>query len=222
MALQQEHNALNRALRAEQQLYSSLVRTVKEQDSAQRLHALQLELTAVQLLRQQLEESIKTNEELRDDLEREIHRAKLREGMDLIDPKELESMRHQLEDAQRWNASLQARLGAIQNRGGGVGGANDGGDTLSFIGDQTSYMSICVGEGQDDSLSLLSAQELKQKVLELQDCVSRLQTLNNELQNRLSLLEKSDHDTYNKEDKEVASGTPLKQVRGHKGQRAAN
>lgn len=48
--------------------------------SAQRLHALQLELTAVQLLREQLEESIKTNEELRDDLEREIHRAKLREG----------------------------------------------------------------------------------------------------------------------------------------------
>lgn len=49
--------------------------------------------------------------------------------MDLIDPKELESMRHQLEDAQRWNASLQARLGAIQNRGGGVGGSNDGGKT---------------------------------------------------------------------------------------------
>lgn len=48
--------------------------------SAQRLHALQLELTAVQLLRQRLEERIKTNEELRDDLEREIHRAKLREG----------------------------------------------------------------------------------------------------------------------------------------------
>uniref|UniRef100_A0A3Q2WJZ4 CDK5 regulatory subunit associated protein 2 n=1 Tax=Haplochromis burtoni TaxID=8153 RepID=A0A3Q2WJZ4_HAPBU len=163
-SLQHEHDALNRALRAEQQLYSSLVKTVKEQDSAQRLHALQLELTAVQLLRQQLEESIRTNEELRGDLEREIHRAKLREGMDLIDPKELESMRHQLEDAQRWNASLQARLGAIQNRGGGVGGANDGGDSLSFIGDQTSYMSICVGEGLDDSLSHLSAQELKQKV----------------------------------------------------------
>ncbi|XP_027138012.1 CDK5 regulatory subunit-associated protein 2 isoform X6 [Larimichthys crocea] len=209
IALQQEHDALNKALRAEQQLYSSLVRTVKEQDSAQRLHALQLELAAVQLLRQQLEESIKTNEELRDDLEREIHRARLREGMDLIDPKELESMRHQLEDAQRWNTSLQARLGAIQNRGGGVGGANDGGDTLSFIGDQTSYMSICVGEGQDDSLSLLSTQE--QKVLELQDCVGRLQTLNNELQNRLSLLGKSEQDAYDKEDKDVASGSPWKQ-----------
>uniref|UniRef100_A0A3B5AM59 CDK5 regulatory subunit associated protein 2 n=1 Tax=Stegastes partitus TaxID=144197 RepID=A0A3B5AM59_9TELE len=152
---QEEHDALNKALRAEQQLYSSLVRTVKEQD-AQRLHALQLELTAVQLLRQQLEDSIKTNEELKEDLEREINRAKLRE-MDLIDPKELESMRHQLEDAQRWNASLQARLGAIQNRGGADG------DTLSFIGDQTSYLSICVGEGQDDSLSQLSAQELRQK-----------------------------------------------------------
>lgn len=38
------------------------------------------------------------------------------------------------------------------------------GDTLSFIGDQTSYMSICIGEGQEDSLSLLSAQELRQKV----------------------------------------------------------
>lgn len=43
-------------------------------------------------------------------------------GMDPIDPKELESMRHQLEDAHRWNASLHARLGAIQSRGGGVGG----------------------------------------------------------------------------------------------------
>nr|XP_046230565.1 myomegalin-like isoform X2 [Scatophagus argus] len=211
IALQQEHEALNKALRAEQQLYSNLVRTVQEQDSVQRLHALQLELTAVQLLRQQLEESIKTNEELRDDLEREIHRAKLREGMDLIDPKELESMRHQLEDAQRWNASLQARLGAIQNRGGGVGGANDGGDTLSFIGDQTSYMSICVGEGQDDSLSLLSAQELRQKVLELQDCVGRLQTFNMELQNRLSSLEKSDQDAYNKEDKDIVGCSPWKQ-----------
>uniref|UniRef100_A0A3B3Z2U9 Uncharacterized protein n=1 Tax=Poecilia mexicana TaxID=48701 RepID=A0A3B3Z2U9_9TELE len=141
-ALQQEHDALHKALRAEQQLYSSLVRTVKEPDG-QRLHALQLELTAVQLLRQQLEDGVKTNEELRDDLEREIQRAKLRE------PKELESMRHQLEDAQRWNASLQVRLGAIQNRGGGVGGTSHG-ETLSFIGDQTSYMSICVGEGPDD------------------------------------------------------------------------
>ncbi|KAK7896463.1 hypothetical protein WMY93_021788 [Mugilogobius chulae] len=185
-ALQQEHEALNRALKAEQQLYSSLVRTVKEQDSAQRLHALQLELTAVQLLRQQLEESIKINEELRDDLEAEIHRVKLREGMDIIDPKELESMKNQLEDAQRWNVSLQARLGAIQNRGGGVGGAND---------DQTSYMSICVGEDQDDSLSHLTAQELREKVTELQDYVSKQHALNRDLQNKLTLTQDRESQT---------------------------
>lgn len=53
-------------------------------------------------------------------------------------------------------------------------------------------------------------------MVELQDCVSRLQTLNNELQNRLSLLEKSKHDAYGKEDKDVASSSPWKQVRGHK------
>lgn len=38
------------------------------------------------------------------------------------------------------------------------------GDTLSSIGDQTSYMSICVGEEHDESLSELSAQELRHKV----------------------------------------------------------
>lgn len=53
-------------------------------------------------------------------------------------------------------------------------------------------------------------------MLELQDCVSRLQTLNNELQNRL--VEKPDHSAYNKEDKDVASSSPWKKVRGHKRQ----
>ncbi|XP_056146744.1 CDK5 regulatory subunit-associated protein 2 isoform X3 [Lampris incognitus] len=208
-ALHEEHEALNRALRAEQQLYSSLVRTVKEQNSAQRLHALQLELTAVQLLRQQLEDGIKTNEELRDDLEKEIHKAQFKQ--DLVEPTELESMRHQLEDAQRWNASLQARLGAIQKRGGGVGGANDSGDTLSFIADQTSYMSICVGEVAEEGLSRLSEAELKQKVMELQECVSRLQALNGDLQKRLSVLERSENDPSGWSDPGLASDTPWKQ-----------
>ncbi|XP_046901597.1 CDK5 regulatory subunit-associated protein 2-like isoform X3 [Hypomesus transpacificus] len=184
--LQMEREALNRSLRAEQQLYSSLVRTVKEQDSAQRLHALQMELTAVQLLRQQLEEGVRTNEELREDLEREIHRAQLREGVDLVDPREVESIRHQLEDAHRWNTSLQARLGAIQNRGGGVGATNDTADSMSFAADQTSYMSICVGEGEERGLSQLSDEELRHKLVELQDQVSRLQSANADLQRRLT------------------------------------
>lgn len=42
-----------------------------------------------------------------------------------VDPAELENMRDALEEAQRWNTSLQARLGQIQSRGGGVGQAND-------------------------------------------------------------------------------------------------
>lgn len=50
------------------------------------------------------------------------HLVCLYPGVGQVDPKELESMRHQLEDAHRWNASLHARLGAIQNRGGGDGG----------------------------------------------------------------------------------------------------
>lgn len=52
------------------------------------------------------------------------------------------------------------------------------------------------------------------QVLELQDCVSRLQTRNNELQNRLSLVEKLDHHAYDKEDKDVASSSSWKKVRG--------
>ncbi|MGH0118935.1 UNVERIFIED_CONTAM: hypothetical protein FKN15_054929 [Acipenser sinensis] len=124
-----EYEALNKALKAEQQLYSSLVRTVKEPDSAQRIHNLQMELTAVQLLRQKLEEGIRSNEDLRKDLEKELQRTKRKEVTDaqtgLIDPREMETLKHQLEDAQRWNTSLQARLGKIQGRGGGVGGTHD-------------------------------------------------------------------------------------------------
>lgn len=78
--LRLEHTELNRILRAEQQLYSNLVRAVKEQDSAQRLQALQLELAALTLLRQQLEDGIRSNEELREHLHREIQRANQREG----------------------------------------------------------------------------------------------------------------------------------------------
>ncbi|XP_072310730.1 CDK5 regulatory subunit-associated protein 2 [Eucyclogobius newberryi] len=207
-ALQQEHKALNRALKAEQQLYSSLVRTVKEPDSAQRLHALQLELTAVQLLRQQLEESIKINEDLRDDLDREMHRVKLGEGMN----RELEHQRNQLEDAQRWNGSLQPCLGAIQSRGGGVGGTSD---SSMFLGDQTSYMSICVGEDLGDSLSQLTSQELREKVIELQDNISRQHALNRDLQNRLSSLEKSHLQSPVKDELAIGSHICWKQVSTH-------
>ncbi|XP_036384341.1 CDK5 regulatory subunit-associated protein 2 isoform X2 [Megalops cyprinoides] len=202
-ALLSEQERLKQALKAEQQLYASLVRAVKEQDSAQCLHTLQMELAAVQLLRQQLEEGVQSNEDLRQDLERELQCAKQREGRESktepIDPKEVESMRHQLEDAQRWNASLQARLGAIQSRGGGVGGTNDTVDTFSFMADQTSYMSICMGDGLDE-LGLLSAAELRQKVVELQDYIKELEALNAELQKSTSLAVRSAKDLTEKEE----------------------
>ncbi|XP_053096021.1 CDK5 regulatory subunit-associated protein 2 isoform X4 [Pangasianodon hypophthalmus] len=175
-----EQAELNHILREEQQIYTKLVHVVKEQDSAQRLQALQLELAAVALLRQQLEDGVRNNNELREQLRREIERVNQREG---VDPAELENMRDALEEAQRWNASLQARLGEIQSRGGGVGQANDMDDTLSLIGEQTSYMSICVGEGQEEELQKLSMEQLRLKV-------SELQAVNVELQKRLALAER--------------------------------
>ncbi|KAJ7988233.1 hypothetical protein DPEC_G00321470 [Dallia pectoralis] len=208
----------SRALRAEQQLYSSLVRTIKEQDSAQRIHGLQMELTVIALLRQQLEEGVKSNDELRDQLDREISRAKLAgEGCEVqahVDPVELQSIRHQLEDAHRWNASLQARLGAIQNRRGGVGANNDTADTLgSFLADQTSYMSICVGDGV--GLEHLSVEELRQKVMELQDYIRRLEAVNGEVQSGLLLAEGSDLDlSYTSSGKERRPQRPGHGVSG--------
>ncbi|XP_043085814.1 LOW QUALITY PROTEIN: CDK5 regulatory subunit-associated protein 2 [Puntigrus tetrazona] len=201
-----EQTQLNRALRAEQHLYSDLIRAVKERDSVERLQALQLELTAVSLLRQQLESGVQMNTELRDQLQKEIQRAKEREGSN---PSELESMRDALEEAQRWNASLQARLGQIQNRGGGVGQANDSMDTLSLIGDQTSYMSIFVGEGPEEELQHLTIEQLRIKVLELQ-------AVNADLQKKLLLVEKDivgkDLVVSQKEPDLINLSTPIKQT----------
>ncbi|XP_051534202.1 CDK5 regulatory subunit-associated protein 2-like isoform X2 [Myxocyprinus asiaticus] len=202
--LRTEQAELNCALKAEQHLYSNLIRAVKEQDSVERLQALQLELTVVSLLRQQLESGIQMNAELRDQLQREIQRANQREGSN---PSELESMRDALEEAQRWNASLQARLGQIQNRGGGVGQANDSVDTLSLIGEQTSYMSICVGEGPEEELQHLTVEQLRLKV-------SELQAINAELQKRLELMEKgivgNDPRDSQKEPDHIKRSTPSK------------
>uniref|UniRef100_A0A8C1PC53 CDK5 regulatory subunit associated protein 2 n=1 Tax=Cyprinus carpio TaxID=7962 RepID=A0A8C1PC53_CYPCA len=199
-----EQMELNRALRAEQHLYSDLIRAVKERDGVERLQALQLELTGVSLLRQQLESGVKMNTELRDQLQKEIQRAKQREGSN---PLELESMRDALEEAQRWNVSLQARLGQIQNRGGGVGQANDSVDTLSLIGDQTSYMSICVGDGPEEELQHLTVEQLRIKVLELQ-------AVNAELQKKLLLMEQDivgkDPTDSQKEPDLINLSTPIK------------
>ncbi|KAG2469928.1 MYOME protein, partial [Polypterus senegalus] len=117
----QEYNYLNNALKKEQQLYVSLASAIKQPYSIPSIQNLQVELDAVHNLRQQLEEGIKSNEELRHILERELQRARRREG-----------------------------------------------DIMSFIGDDTAYMSICVKEHEewDSVLNNLSEKELKRRLID--------------------------------------------------------
>ncbi|XP_048469558.1 CDK5 regulatory subunit-associated protein 2-like isoform X14 [Rhincodon typus] len=184
--MSEEH--LRCALRTEQQLYSRLIKAVKETDSHSRIQALQMELTTIQLLRQQLEESIQINQNLQKNLEQQIKEAKKKEDtvskVDTIDIGEIEALRHQLEDTQRWNVSLQSRLGQMQARAGGVGAASDSGDTFTSYGDQTSYLSICLGQFDDldQEIVKLSLPELRQKVIELQKSLKVLQTNSQQLQ----------------------------------------
>eukprot|EP00062_Callorhinchus_milii_P017176 gi/632969256/ref/XP_007900989.1/ PREDICTED: myomegalin-like isoform X3 [Callorhinchus milii] len=186
---------LYQALKAEQQLYSRLIKAVKEPDSHSRIQALQMELTAVQLLRQQLEESIRSNQDLQKKLEEQVQETKRKEAttpkMHEADLREMEALRHQLEDSQRWNASLQTRFGQMQTRGGGVGAANDSGDTFTTYGDQTSYLSICLGEYDSLEIGKLSLLELRQRVIDLQMIVKELQMANQELREREVLSERS-------------------------------
>ncbi|XP_019396200.1 PREDICTED: CDK5 regulatory subunit-associated protein 2 isoform X1 [Crocodylus porosus] len=60
---------------------------------------------------------------------------------------------------------------------------NKGEETLSYCGDQTSYMSICLGEHSLLSLQVdhLSLEELKKKVTELLSVVKDLQSINQDL-----------------------------------------
>ncbi|XP_038638285.1 myomegalin-like isoform X3 [Scyliorhinus canicula] len=188
---QMSEKHLHHALKSEQQLYSRLIKAVKEPDSRSRIQALQMELTAIQLLRQQLEESIQINQNLQKNLEQQIQNAQGKADtaskVDLVDFREIEALRHQLEESQRWNVSLQSRLGQMQARAGGVGAANDSGDTFTSYGDQTSYLSICLGQFDDleQEIVKLSLPELRQKIIELQKSLKALQANNQELQDRM-------------------------------------
>ncbi|XP_078282588.1 CDK5 regulatory subunit-associated protein 2 isoform X3 [Rhinoraja longicauda] len=192
---QESENSLLRALKAEQQLYSRLIKAVKESDGRSHVQALQMELTGIQLLRQQLEESIQTYRDLQKNLEQQILDTRRKDTIskvDVVDFGETESLRHQLEDAQRWNVSLQSRLGQMQARAGGVGAANDSGNTFTSYGDQTSYLSICLGQFDDleQEIVNLSLPELRQKVLELLKTLKALQSNDQQLPDRISTSER--------------------------------
>uniref|UniRef100_A0A8D0FNN7 CDK5 regulatory subunit-associated protein 2 n=1 Tax=Strix occidentalis caurina TaxID=311401 RepID=A0A8D0FNN7_STROC len=110
-----EYEKLILALRKEQNIYSTLVKTFKESDS---INSLQTELNNIFMLRKQLEEDILANRNLQKVLEDQIKDIKNRQD-----------------------------------------------ETLSFCGDQTSYMSICLGEQDHLSLQIdhLTLEELKKK-----------------------------------------------------------
>ncbi|XP_062446903.1 CDK5 regulatory subunit-associated protein 2 isoform X2 [Rhea pennata] len=131
-----EYEKLILALKKEQNIYSTLVKTFKESDS---INSLQTELNSISLLRKQLEEDILANRNLQKVLEDQIKDVKTRQD-----------------------------------------------ETLSFCGDQTSYMSICLGEQDHLGLQIdhLSLEELKKKVTDLLLMVKDLQTINQELKKK--------------------------------------
>ncbi|KFO99017.1 CDK5 regulatory subunit-associated protein 2, partial [Calypte anna] len=131
-----EYEKLILALRKEQNIYSTLVKTFKESDS---INSLQTELNNIFLLRKQLEEDVLANRNLQKVLEDQIKDMKTRQD-----------------------------------------------ETLSFCGDQTSYMSICLGEQDHLSVQIdqLSLEELKKKVADLLLMVKDLQTVNQELKKK--------------------------------------
>ncbi|XP_037254844.1 CDK5 regulatory subunit-associated protein 2 isoform X1 [Falco rusticolus] len=131
-----EYEKLILALKKEQSIYSTLVKTFKESDS---INSLQMELNNIFMLRKQLEEGILGNRNLQKVLEDQIKDIKKRQD-----------------------------------------------ETLSFCGDQTSYMSICLGEQDHLSLQVdhLSLEELKKKVTDLLLMVKDLQSINQELKKK--------------------------------------
>ncbi|KFP65310.1 CDK5 regulatory subunit-associated protein 2, partial [Cariama cristata] len=131
-----EYEKLILALRKEQNIYSTLVKTFKESDS---INSLQMELNNIFMLRKQLEEDVLANRNLQKVLEDQIKDIKNRQD-----------------------------------------------ETLSFCGDQTSYMSICLGEQDHLSLQIdhLSLEELKKKVTDLLLMVKDLQSINQELKKK--------------------------------------
>ncbi|XP_010186017.1 PREDICTED: CDK5 regulatory subunit-associated protein 2-like, partial [Mesitornis unicolor] len=131
-----EYEKLILALRREQNIYSTLVKTFKESDS---INSLQTELNNIFMLRKQLEEDVVANRNLQKVLEDQIKDIKNRQD-----------------------------------------------ETLSFCGDQTSYMSICLGEQDHLSLQIdhLSLEELKKKVTDLLLMVKDLQSINQELKKK--------------------------------------
>ncbi|XP_022089009.1 myomegalin-like isoform X3 [Acanthaster planci] len=167
-----ELGRLSDALRAERQLYVNITQSGsgdrEESPRHRSADSLTIELAAVQALRRQLEDGIKRNDAMREQLEKQMKQADQRDmspSTAAQQSKEMQTLRHQLEDSSRWNASLQSRLDEMRQRVGGVGRDLEP-DQASGNDDQTSSLSQTSDSGQFS----------RQTVPELQREVARLKT----------------------------------------------
>nr|XP_056716226.1 CDK5 regulatory subunit-associated protein 2 [Euleptes europaea] len=134
-AKESEYAAVIEALRKERDVFSDLIKSLKD---AEGINNLQAELSNISLLRKQLEDDILANWNLRKELEEQIKANKGEE------------------------------------------------ETLFSWGEQTSYMSICLGEQDPLNLRIdqLSLEELKKKITELFLVVKELHAVNQALKQK--------------------------------------
>ena len=96
--------------------------------------ALEQELEALKLLRAQLAEGIRQNDllrtQLRDQLTspRKSPSPRASPSYEGVYQREVQELKAKLEESERWNLSLQARLNELQPRVSGVGGSSESPD----------------------------------------------------------------------------------------------
>lgn len=93
-------------------------------------------MQALEYLRAQLEEGIRLNDSLRAQLHENLASAKTPNPLpaspyDAAYQREIQELKLRLEDSERWNASLQARLNELQPRVSGVGRDSSDGVSVS-------------------------------------------------------------------------------------------
>ncbi|XP_032814446.2 uncharacterized protein LOC116944812 isoform X2 [Petromyzon marinus] len=180
MEQEQEGRKLQQLLHAEQQVYQHLAALPQHADS----RSLQEELARVRTLRLQLLDGLRANRELRHNLEELSRELETSPGVSARRELalEVERLRQQLEESQRWNASLQGRLGLhIAN--------NDTARTDSLVSgwNQTSYMSfqLMEPEGLEEELLALPLADLRNKALQLTAQLKDMHLANQELERKV-------------------------------------
>ncbi|XP_071801785.1 uncharacterized protein [Asterias amurensis] len=182
-----ELGRLSDALRAERQLYVNITQSGSgDRESSPRSNdGLSIELAAVQTLRRQLEDGIRRNDAMREQLERQVnqddHRDSSPRSAAAMQSKEMQTLRNQLEDSSRWNASLQSRLDEMRQRVGGVGRDVDPEQTTG--NDQHIPFSTEISDSRQQPLQTIP--ELQQEVAslktQLQDAEHRRRSLEDAL-----------------------------------------